>query len=398
MLDRLVLARSARHALLLCVLAGFCTTGIISCASLRNAGSTRELLLERSWVRSTLNEEFLKYRRAHRMTPVFHESLVIQGNAIDGVVAYNRETASEVWRLDIENGVEGGVQISDGQVFFGASDGLFYSVNALNGRVNWTFPVRAETLSPPTVEGGVVYFQSGTDIVYALEANSGKQKWLYNRQTTTNLSIRSSTRPAVDGDLVYVGFSDGFIVALSRQSGAMQWDKKLTRNTRFMDVDATPVIDGSSLYISSYDGSLFALNKASGQILWQFDEGGYTPVTLAKDTLYYSSTTGSVTALEKATGRKIWSSTVQQGIATRPVIFESFLLYGESEGALVVADARTGSILTRFAPGRGLLAAPAVSEVDRLIYFISNNANLYAMKLGYQKRAALLPWQQSQTL
>ncbi|MCM2280854.1 MAG: PQQ-binding-like beta-propeller repeat protein [Bdellovibrionaceae bacterium] len=376
-------------------------TGVSGCASLKSvsdtlvspAASQRSLSLDRQWVRSTLDKEFLLFRRTHRMAPVFFGDLVIQGNAIDGVVAFDRKTGSQAWRLSIENGVEGGAQLVDGRLYFGASDGQFYAVNAENGSVLWTFPVRAETLAPPTVDGGVVYFQSGADLVFALNASTGKQLWLYNRQTTAQLSIRSTTRPTVDQNLIYAGFSDGFLVALSKQTGALQWEKKLSRNIRFNDVDSTPIIDGKTLYVSSYDGSLYALNKESGEILWELSEGGYTPVTLGRDVLYYSTTGGAVHALDKASGRKVWSIAVSRGIATQPSLMGSYLVFGESEGALVVADARTGSLLTRFEPGRGILAAPLTVESSNEVFFVSNNANLYAMKLQFHRKADRLPWQ-----
>lgn len=364
-----------------------------SCASFRSSTASRTLTLDRQWVRSTLDKEFLLFRRTHRMTPIFYGDLVIQGNAIDGIAAFDRNSGSLAWRLNIENGVEGGAQLFEERVYFGGSDGQFYAVNAENGKVLWTFPVRAETLAPPTVVGGVVYFQSGADIVFALDAATGKQLWLYNRQTTAQLSIRASTRPTIDDNFVYVGFSDGFLVALSKQTGALQWEKKLARGIRFNDVDSTPVVAGNTIYVSSYDGSLYALNKATGEIVWELAEGGYTPVTLGQDVVYYSTTTGAVHALDSASGRKIWSLAVSRGIATQPMLMGSYLVYGESEGALVVADARTGSPLTRFAPGRGILAAPLTEGKTNEIYFVSNSANLYALKLQFHSQADRLPWQ-----
>ncbi len=370
----------------------------IGCASLRSAvdgvgTANRSLVLDRQWVRSTLDKEFLLFRRTHRMTPVFFGDLIIQGNAIDGIVAFDRKTGAQAWRLNIENGVEGGAQISEGRLFFGASDGQFYAVNAENGKVLWTFPVRAETLAPPTVEGNVVYFQSGADMVFALDASSGKQLWLYNRQTNSQLSIRSTTRPTIDQNLVYVGFSDGFLVALGKQTGAPQWEKKLSRSLRFNDIDATPIVDGGLIYVSSYDGALYAVNKENGDVAWEFNEGGYAPVTLGKDALYYSTTTGALHALDKGTGRKIWSRNVARGIATQPVLMGGYLVYGESEGALQVTDSRTGSWLARFEPGRGILAAPLAAEASNEIYFISANANLFAMKLQFRGQTDRLPWQ-----
>lgn len=380
------------QAVLCSVVLGFVLMS--GCSTLRDQASRRELTLERQWVRATVEDTSVALRRTHRMTPIPYKDLIIQGNAVDGIVAYRRSTGREVWRLKIENGVEGGAQLVDDKLFFGGGDGNFYSASADDGRILWSFAVNSDILAPPAVEGTTVYFQSGGDIVYALDVTNGKQNWLYNRQTSSSLSIRASTRPVVDGNFLYIGFSDGFIVALNRTTGIMQWEKKLTRNLRFKDVDATPVLDGDTIYISSYDGSLYALNKKTGDTNWELEEGGYTPATLSRDSLFYSTTTGNVYALDKASGRKIWSISLgRNGIGTQPVLLGGYVVFGESNGALVVADARTGSLLSRFEPGRGLLAAPLATAPNNEIYFISTNGNLFALKLKFARVSDRLPWQ-----
>src|SRR5579872_7300961 len=107
------------------------------CASVSNVvdtgNSKREFVIENSWVRSTLKKDFTGFRRMNRMSPLVLDDLIIEGNSVDGIVAYNRGTGALVWRLDITNGVEGGAQVVDGKLYFGASDGHFYCVNARNG-------------------------------------------------------------------------------------------------------------------------------------------------------------------------------------------------------------------------------------------------------------------------
>jgi outer membrane protein assembly factor BamB len=367
------------------------------CASLRaqfeNEPKARQFVLQRDWAQSTLRKEFLGYRRMNRMTPLVLDQMVIQGNAIDGIAAFNRQTGSLIWRLDLTNGVEGGAQVADGKLYFGASDGQFYCVDVMDGRLLWTFPVRAETLAPPTIEKGVVYFQSGASVVYALDAASGKQLWIYNRQATTPLSIRATTRPVIAGDTIYVGFADGFLAAIKKTDGTLLWDRKLGHTGRFKDVDASPVIQGDLIYVDSFDGSLYCLKQSSGEVVWQTDEGGYTPVTISGDRLYYATSTGKIMALDKGSGQTLWSTHLKRGIATQPQLYKGFLVYGESEGSLVVAESSSGRVISQFDPGRGLVSSPAVNESTGEVFFVSNNANLFALHIGLKRPTDLLPWQ-----
>jgi outer membrane protein assembly factor BamB len=367
------------------------------CAGIGKGTQRREFVVENKWTRATTRDEHLGFRRMNRMPPVILDQMILQANSVDGLVAYSREEGREIWRLNLKNGVEGGVQVVGDRIYFGSSDGQFYCVSLATGKPLWTFPVRAETLAPPTVEKGVVYFQSGADVVYALDAQTGKQLWLYNRQVTGNLSIRSTTRPTIAGESLLVGFSDGFIVSLRKNDGGLIWERKIGRANRFQDVDSTPVVDGQSVFVASFDAALHSLDVESGRINWTVDEGAYVPVTIGSgrfsERLFYSTVSGKILSIDKRSGKILNTIDVKRGIATQPTFFRGYLLYGESEGALVAADPESGAVVSRFEPGTGLVARPSVIDSTGEVYFISNAANLYSLRMGLRPAGDKLPWQ-----
>jgi outer membrane protein assembly factor BamB len=365
------------------------TTGLIGCStvssSLGHGHEGRDFVMENAWSRSTLKNEFYGFRRMNRMQPLVLDTMVIESNAIDGIVAFERGSGHEMWRINLD------------KLYFGSSDGQFYCVNLVDGKTVWTFPVRAETLAAPTVDNGVVYFQSGSDVVFALDAKSGKQLWVYNRQVTTQLSIRSTTRPVVHGDMVYAGFSDGFLVALKRKEGTLLWEHKIGKGNRFHDVDATPVIDGDAMYVASFDGALVSLKCASGDVNWTIEQGAYVPVTLGTgpraDQLFYSTADGQILVVDRHSGKILKTFKLQKGIPTQVALFRGLILYGESDGAFVGADADTGAVLSRFDTGHGVVATPTVIESTGEAFVGSVGANLFAFKLSYRRRSDRLPWQ-----
>ena len=398
--------KSARHALSsLTALAGSSAalaTILMGCSSLTkvitpHASQQREFVIERKWTRATPEHDYFGYHRMNRMSPIVLDKLVIQGNAIDGISAYDRSSGNERWRLAIKGGVEGGAQVVKENLYFGASDGNLYCVRVSDGTVQWSFPVKSETLAPPTVEDGVVYVENGSDVVYAVDATNGKQIWLYNRQTTGNFSIRATTRPVVTTDNVFVGFSDGYVVALKRRDGVLNWERKIGRAARFKDVDGTPVLDGGQMFVSSFDGTLYSLKPDTGEVNWSVDSGGYVPVTVGpdhfSDFLYYATADGKILVIEKHSGKIQQTFMVKKGIATQPVFFRGVMIYGESDGALIAADPNTGAPIGRFAPGFGLMAKPTIIESTGEAYFMSSGANLFALHLGYERFSDLLPWQ-----
>ncbi|MBN8541707.1 MAG: PQQ-binding-like beta-propeller repeat protein [Deltaproteobacteria bacterium] len=376
------------------LLFGIFTSGCSLLPTLKKGG--RELVLEPTFVRSTQTAESFSYRRLNRMTPLVTKKTVIQGNAVDGLVNYDRKTGQEIWRIDLENGVEGGAELAADTLFFGAGDGLLRSVDAVSGKTNWSVPMRAELLSAPTLDRGILIAQTGADVLYGLEAESGKLLWTYNRQVTGNLSVRSSTRPVVYGDNVLAGFSDGYLVALRKRDGVVQWERKLGKGNRFRDVDSTPAINGKKAYVASYDGLLVALNLDSGEVIWQSDFGGYLPVTIGTgayaDRLYFSTIDGRVLEIEEATGKELRAIKLSTGIATQPLITKKLLIFGESEGAIRVIDLDSLKTVAHYSSGEGILSTPFLDTKKNELWFVSSTANLYALKLSYRRVAERFPW------
>lgn len=376
------------------LLFGIFTSGCSLLPTLKKGG--RELVLEPTFVRSTQTAESFSYRRLNRMTPLVTKKTVIQGNAVDGLVNYDRKTGQEIWRIDLENGVEGGAELAADTLFFGAGDGLLRSVDAVSGKTNWSVPMRAELLSAPTLDRGILIAQTGADVLYGLEAESGKLLWTYNRQVTGNLSVRSSTRPVVYGDNVLAGFSDGYLVALRKRDGVVQWERKLGKGNRFRDVDSTPAINGKKAYVASYDGLLVALNLDSGEVIWQSDFGGYLPVTIGTgayaDRLYFSTIDGRVLEIDEATGKELRTIKLSTGIATQPLITKKLLIFGESEGAIRVIDLDSLKTVAHYSSGEGILSTPFLDTKKNELWFVSSTANLYALKLSYRRVAERFPW------
>jgi len=352
-----------------------------------------QLVVEKRWVRNTVEGDYLGGRRIHRFPPILLENMVIVGNSIDGVAAYDRNTAHNKWRLHIKDGVEGGGFISDEMLYFGAGDGQLYCVQVEDGKVVWTYPLKAEGLARPTVRAGTLYVLGGNNVVHALNSKTGKLLWVYNRREVSNISIRGGSQPLVAGDLVILGLSDGALVALNKTSGAVVWETNLNHNKRFRDVDATPILDGETLYASSYDGSLNALSVRDGKILWSVENGGYEEVILSGNTLFYSSTDGKTMALDKGSGKVLWSKDNPNGVATGPTLYKGVVIVGEMSGALRFLDARTGDALGYFETGRGITSRSSVDAKRGEVYFLSHDANLYALRVNWKRFAKDWPWE-----
>lgn len=361
------------------------------CSNLGHMGK-KQFVIERQWIKATYDEEPIDYRRLNRMKPVVTDKIVVAGNAIDQLYAFSRITGKTLWSRQFRGGVEGGAQNVDDHLFLGTGGGLFYALNLNTGSTEWSYPIQAEVLGEPLVVDKRVYFLSGDNVLHALDAQSGQQIWAYRRIDPSQFSIRGASRPLVVGTLVYSGFSDGSLVALNKENGTVIWEQKLNNDKRFRDVDSTPVLDGNNLYVSSFDGALYCLNKENGNILWKVDEGGYSAVLINGNTVFYGSTTGKMMALDKASGKILWSRKGIKGFATEPNFYRGLLIFGESSGALTILDARTGDFVDHFKTGRGVTSSAFLDEEAGQLYFMSADALLYGIRLGWGENERYWPW------
>lgn len=326
------------------------------------------------------------------MTPILAGDVLIIGNSLEGLTALNKETGRVLWEMRAQGGVEAGAVLHNGHLFFGAGDGFFYKIRAIDGQKVWSFPIQSEGLGLPTLKGNRVYFLAGNGVAHCLDAKSGKSIWRYNRSRSSYLSVRGGSRPLVSGKVTYFGFSDGYLVALDSAGGTLVWEKRINRNKKFKDIDAEPVLSGSTLFVSSYDGDIVALDKSSGQIRWRSEYGGYSKPTVADNKLYVSSSNNMIVALDKDSGRTLWTFNTKS-LTVQPQLHNGLVIAGEYRGTLRFLDAENGQLVNEFAPGRGVHSKVTFDEDKKTAYFMTSDANLVSLNIEWKRLGSRWPWE-----
>jgi outer membrane protein assembly factor BamB len=336
-----------------------------------------------NWVRPTYDENFKVHRKMNRMTPIVTENLIIQGNNLEDLVAFEKSNGREVWRQQFKGGIEAGGVYFKNRIYVTANDGTVDALNVFTGQKIWNFSTSSENVSAPILDtqSGLLYFQNAQNMVFCLDAETGKQIWIYSKNDATLLTIRGAATPTLGRGQIYVGFSDGSFVALKSATGQVLWDIGLNRNKKFRDIDAQAVLYKDLVIVSGYDDKVYAIDAIQGSIVWSYPVGSDVAVTLSGNQIYVGSTNGTFLKLKADSGDLIWVYSNVKGIPTQAVVYDSYVLFGESSGKLKVLNAATGEFLSSFEPGRGLFSKPYIDEQKSEIYFISGEANLYNLKL-----------------
>jgi hypothetical protein len=74
-------------------------------------------------------------------------------------------------------------------------------------------------------------------------------------------------------------------------------------------------------------------------------------------------------------------------------MFKGTIVVGELAGGLRFYDARTGDVVGGFAPGRGVTSRAAIDSRKGEVYFISHDANLFALRANWKHFAKDWPWE-----
>ncbi|GEM_PF-3952799 len=159
---------------------------------------------------------------------------------------------------------------------------------ALN-KLIWKYKTEGRIESTPVVSEGVVYFGSDDKMFYALDTSTGEERWTFE----TGGQITAS--PAVAGDLVIFGSYDHYLYGLDRKTGEERW-----RYYCLGRIVAAPLVEDGTVYWQDELGNMYSLDSSyrSGKSIikdgtenWVARKGSYaggtsTHLTLSGDKLF----------------------------------------------------------------------------------------------------------------
>lgn len=361
------------------------------CQLLKPSVSEPKIHFERSWARKTTDLSYFKQRNQNRMKPILHNNLVIQGNGTDKILAFDKNSGHIAWELPFENGVEGGATVADNKLFFGANDGHFYAVDVNSGAMLWKQDLKSESVSEPLVQGNYVYHTTANNALYAFEANSGRILWVKTQGQKSDFTLRGIAKPVFHNGKVLTGFSDGTFKSFDAISGNENWSIRLGDDKKFTDVDATAIVTDYGVLVASFANALYCIDPDRGSIKWSVPEGGIHKVLLHQQNIYYPTAQNSILVIEPKSGKVINKIELKRGLASPLTGFNQWIIFTENNGGLAILDSKSYQILAEYNTGRGAFAEVTVDEEPRDVYFISNDANLYKLKIKTQSNLEF-PW------
>ncbi len=226
--------------------------------------------------------------------------------------AWTYNSHKEISQLKADPGIYNSFTIHENGVYFGTINGDTYSLNAVNGSLNWRHSAFDYSIYPAAFD--------------------------------------------TKGSMFISNF-DGRIYAIDTKTGSEKWRLSLTDNFR---LDTEPVYSDGKVFAGSRDGSFYAINSDTGSILWTFSPGAqdissHTPLTTifhfgrftvdTKIVYINSAPKKKIYALDKLNGHVLWEINTQEFIFQKPTVFEKTISFTDPHNTFNLVDKKSGEIV-----------------------------------------------------
>jgi len=175
------------------------------------------------------------------------EDVVYFGSRDYNIYAVDANTGRGRWNLRQERGWIIATPIEyKGNIYFGTSDAhIFYSMDKLNGTINWTIPVSMRVYGTAIAYKDMIYFGTFDGKVLGVDYLIGKTKWEFQ---TENSQLNYSTIYNENGE-----FKESFEL----YSSNFKESEALIHSLG--SILSSPIIDEQIIYFGSSDGYLYAV-------------------------------------------------------------------------------------------------------------------------------------------
>ncbi len=334
-------------------------------------------------------------------TPAVEAGAVYAANAEGELTKWDIESGRQIWRINAEEAISGGVGVGGGLVMVGTNRGHVIAYD-FNGKLVWQSQLSSEILSAPRYADSLVIVRSGDNHLYGLDAIDGSTKWVYERKVPA-LSLRSTAGFIVDGGAVYAGFSGGKMAAVRADNGKLLWEatvaipKGVTEIERIADITSLPVVAGPVVYAVAYQGRIAAIDRLTGKVLWNREISSYSGIAHDDTKIYVSHALGSVYSLNDDTGRTYWR---QGDLSNRrlitPLVLKDYVAVGDLEGYIHFLDIENGQFAARIKVDDEAVMSMVRGESPSQLVAATRGGGLYAVSIGEKSTSKATPLPRSE--
>jgi outer membrane protein assembly factor BamB len=325
-------------------------------------------------------------KRLVSLSPLVHNDIVYVADTSGRVSALAIDSGKQIWSVETEIPIGGGIGFGDDLVLLGSKDGQVFALEPTTGANRWVSPVSSEVLAPPVALSGVVVVQTIDGKIFGLSSRDGSQLWMQQR-TEPSLSLRGTSSPIISRGVALSGFASGKIVAFEIDSGRLLWERTVAHPSgsseieRLVDVDSTPLVVGSTLFAASFQGNIVAIDMRTVRTLWSRDVSTYTGMDADQQNIYLTDESGNVLALDQSTGTSLWrQDKLHARLLNAPTLVAEYVAVGDVAGYVHWLSKDTGQFAARMRVTDGAIRSRGVAA-GSMLFVQSQKGQLAALQI-----------------
>lgn len=268
------------------------------------------------------------------------------------------------WAVQGKGNVRSTAVVIDDAVFFGDSHGNLYSVNKVNGAINWQVALEGALDSKLQQYKSNIVVSSDAGILYSVNKDSGELSWQSQlgkvQRREYDYNIASAT---IYQETAIIGTESGEVLGIDLDNGAVSWTTQLFDAIHSvplvtddiicvssvtdlscldsqshalkwrinLDWPSSPTSDGQHVYVGSrWDYGVYAFAIESGEQVWKQDVVDWAPgePVVNNDVVYIgSSDNHAFLALDALSGERLWRVDTVANVFTKAALFDSGLIF-----------------------------------------------------------------------
>lgn len=319
----------------------------------------------------------------YKINPLLDGDIIYAASSDGEVVALNADRGKELWDVELEMAISGGVGKYRDSLFLGGADGWVIRLSAEDGREIWRAPVSGEVLSAPQSDGTVVVAQTYDGKLMGFSYETGEELWTHVSDVPV-LTLRGTSTPMIMSGFAIAGFAEGKVIAVDLQNGEVAWEARVaipqgrSEIERIVDIDGSMATQAGEIYVASYQGRVVALDSRQGRKLWQRNVSSFSGVSVGFGNVYVADEDGTVSAFLR-NGQGIRWQNIDLGYRglSRPTPVSSYVAVADFEGYVHLLSQVDGQIVGRDQPDSDGARADMISKGNRL-YVYGNSGDLIA--------------------
>ena len=316
------------------------------------------------------------------LRPVSLEGLIAAASA-DGDVYLLDPTFDEIWNVDIDRTIVGGVGMNSSAVYLVTADATLVAIARDTGEVMYEITLPSSSTVPPVATDAMVFVKTQIGQLLALDALTGETLWFEEAQES-GVGIRGGAPMTLVDNALFVLWESGRIVTYQADTGRILWERQVAVSRgrspleRIVDSKGAPSVRNNQVATATRNGQVSLLDARNGQLIWSLDSDAYPGALLAFNSVTVVETDGTVSAYSAQSGESLWTNeSLKYRELSPPIVIADSIGVIDLEGELHLLDPSHGAIIGRIDVGgdKGKVA-PVVTEKGVLVQLLDGRLSL----------------------